>query len=303
MNYIKLINAFWQKRRERPEFDPYVISLFFALVSKANNEGWKSFEIYREDITALSGMSPSVYYKARKTLKDAGFIDFQEGASKLSQCRFNIIQLYSENTEGYTEGSTESDTEETQKAIQKAIQKAVPSKETYKPINPKPLNNLEPPRLFQDENSESLKAEPEKPKEKSSAKKEKVNRAAWKDLLQMPYQSEAFAAKWEEWIANRKAPYKTQVIEQRELTKLSAFNEAFAIFHIDRALAGNWTGLTFPETTRDFQRFLANQNQIIQSNGQPTHTHRQQQHGAGADLEAAVAMSRFLVGDGYKQAG
>lgn len=112
MNYIRLINAFWQLRRQRPDFDPYVISLYFALVDKANKEGWRQFQIYREDIINLAGMGPSTYYKARKILKDAGAISFQEGASKLSQCTYSILQLYATRTEGDTVRDTEGDTED-----------------------------------------------------------------------------------------------------------------------------------------------------------------------------------------------
>lgn len=295
MNYIKLINAFWHKRRDHPEFDPYVISLFFALVSKANNEGWKSFEIYREDITALAGMSPSVYYKARKTLKDAGFIDFQEGASKLSQCRFNIIQLYSENTEAYTEGSTEGDTEQTQKPIQKEV----PSNKTIKPINLKPLNNLGAPPL-KENNSEALKAEPEKPKEKSSAKKEKVQEHYFE---QSPYYDRQF------FLSSFTAT--SYPISEHPNTDTSYYYDQ--VKHWAEYGSGNnpgkqkkkdWLATARTFMKGDIEKGKLKRKTTSLQNGQSTYTNRQQQsNGVGADLEAAVAMSRFIVSDGYKQAG
>lgn len=145
MNYIKLINAFWQLRRKRADFDPYVITLYFALVSKANKEDWKSFQIYREDIVLLAGMGPTAYYKARKILKDAGAIEYKEGASKLSQCSFSIIQLYAASTVADTEGDTVADTEESMEGDTVGTTVADTEGDTIlnKPINPKtykPLN-------------------------------------------------------------------------------------------------------------------------------------------------------------------
>lgn len=112
----------------------------------------------------------------------------------------------------------------------------------------------------------NLKAEPEKPKEKSSAKKEKVSRP-WASEIQMPYPSKAFAEKWKEYCHYRETkkpkaiPFNSQSTEQRLLTKLSAYNEAFAIYQIDRAMESNWQGLVFLETPKDFKKFLENRDQ------------------------------------------
>lgn len=126
------------------------------------------------------------------------------------------------------------------------------------------------PELFENEISEGLEKK-EKPKEKKVApKKEKVSRVDWKHLLELPY-SEAFAEKWEEYISYRKTPYANQKIEQRVLTKLSAYNEAFAIHHIDRAMESGWTGLIFPETDNDFKKFLASKkNEQASNHNEPT---------------------------------
>lgn len=104
MNYIKLINAFWQIRRERTDFDPYVIALFFALVDLANRREWKPFTAYREDILTLSGMSTKPYYKAREILKDAKLLHYKEGSSKITKCCFTILQPLLTATDATTVG-------------------------------------------------------------------------------------------------------------------------------------------------------------------------------------------------------
>lgn len=136
MNYIKLINAFWQIKRERDDFDPYVISLFFALTGVANSQNWKSFSLYREDITIIASMSPSAYYKARKVLKEAGLINYVEGANKLSKCSFTVLPVYAINTVDDTVG----DTQQEQLPIQNKDGKDATSNTVDDAILNKPLN-------------------------------------------------------------------------------------------------------------------------------------------------------------------
>ena len=146
MNYIKLLNTFWQIRRERTDFDPYVISLYVALVSVANDkatkQAWGSFSIYREDITQLAGLSPTSYYKARKILKDAGLIDYTEGANKLSKSIFTINPVYATNTlDGTLQEQLTVPMGNGEPATEKTLSDTILNKpinlETYKPLEPK----------------------------------------------------------------------------------------------------------------------------------------------------------------------
>ncbi|WP_026463636.1 hypothetical protein [Adhaeribacter aquaticus] len=91
MNYIKLINNFWQVKRDREDFDSYVISLYFALLDIANRREWKPFSVYRDDILVLTNMSFKPYYKAREILRDSGLISCEEGANGRKKCSFTIL--------------------------------------------------------------------------------------------------------------------------------------------------------------------------------------------------------------------
>lgn len=91
MNYIKLINAFWEIKRSRSDFDPFVVSLYFTLLHLANKQNWGDFSAYREDIIGIAAMSHNSYYKARKILKESGLIEFNDGANKVSKCTFKLV--------------------------------------------------------------------------------------------------------------------------------------------------------------------------------------------------------------------
>jgi len=143
MNYIMLVNTFWEIRRERSDFDPYVISLYFALVNFANRNAWAGFSLYREDIIGLAGMSKNPYYKAREILKDAGLIEYEEGANGVSKCYFTVLEVSLKRTQ---QGHSK-DTEGT--AIGTILNKPINLK-TTKPINTKVLDLTEKEKSFLD---------------------------------------------------------------------------------------------------------------------------------------------------------
>lgn len=114
---------------------------------------------------------------------------------------------------------------------------------------------------FKDKNSDSLKAEPEKPKEKSSAKKEKGARP-WADQISFEdNDTPELRAKWQEWIEYKKlvgSSYKTQNGEQAELNKIKKYPLQFALYTIQLAIDKEWQGVVNRGTPDDYQAYANN---------------------------------------------
>ena len=79
MNYIELINNFWKAHREY-SFSPVEIALYFYLLDVSNGLGWKNpFNQANTFIVGVLGISEKTLYNARKTLQEAGLIEFESG--------------------------------------------------------------------------------------------------------------------------------------------------------------------------------------------------------------------------------
>ncbi|MDO6389039.1 hypothetical protein Q4E40_02785 [Pontibacter sp. BT731] len=104
MNYIKLINSFWELARDRTDFTAHVQSLYFALLYYANKSGWKTFGTYREDLLDRSKLSKKSYYTAREILKEAGLVTYKEGANGISKCLYTMIEASQKEDSGEDTG-------------------------------------------------------------------------------------------------------------------------------------------------------------------------------------------------------
>ena len=79
MNYIELINNFWRLHRGY-SFSPIEIALYFYLVDVCNGLGWKNpFNQTNTYIVGTLGISEKALYSARKSLEEAGLIEFESG--------------------------------------------------------------------------------------------------------------------------------------------------------------------------------------------------------------------------------
>ena len=79
MNYIELINNFWRLHRGY-SFSPIEIALYFYLVDICNGLGWKNpFNQTNTYIVGTLGISEKALYNARKSLEEAGLIEFASG--------------------------------------------------------------------------------------------------------------------------------------------------------------------------------------------------------------------------------
>lgn len=285
MNYIKLINRFWEIQRESKDIDAYAIALYFAIVGMSNSNKWQPVSLYRDDVLALARISKTTYYKVRTILKNAGLIDFKDGANGLTKCTFTVLisnvqcpinGTVDETVEVKNEGSVShalSQKEDAQCPINETIHintnKHINSlpKEEGKNKNQDSQNKIEdsePAKIISLPTEEN---EEEKEKKSSGQKKEK----GFEDVI-FPFDSPNFNEMWNIWIEYRKqrkekpyVPIGLQAVLTR-LAKDSNGDESEAIEIIKFSMSKNWTGL-YPE--RNKQTHSPNQQK---SNGKPKYS-------------------------------
>jgi hypothetical protein len=100
VNYIELINNFWALNKEY-SFTPNEKAVYFALLNKCNELGWKNPYNQSNGYLALdSGMSESAMVKARNTLKQKGLIAYQAGDGRRCNTVYKLIILKKGNNKG-----------------------------------------------------------------------------------------------------------------------------------------------------------------------------------------------------------
>ena len=82
MNYIAIINSFWDSATTNP-LSTGQVSLYFALLHICNRSNWTEwFAAPNQVLSVLTGLSRSGILKARNELKQRGLIDFREKERK-----------------------------------------------------------------------------------------------------------------------------------------------------------------------------------------------------------------------------
>lgn len=95
MNYIELINHFWQTRRS-VRLTSSEADLYFCILQESNLRGWANpFECPNKLICATIGMSESTLIDVRNRLQQKGLIKFEAGCRKSKSPFYHI--LYFEN--------------------------------------------------------------------------------------------------------------------------------------------------------------------------------------------------------------
>lgn len=90
MNYIKLINTFWDKA---PDLDGYKSDygiLYFSILDAVNRRNWKDVEIEYDRIIYQSKLGKRMYLDGRRWLKENGFITLIEGKGDYQKAKFGI---------------------------------------------------------------------------------------------------------------------------------------------------------------------------------------------------------------------
>lgn len=97
MTYLDLINQFWQKDLEF-SFTSTEVDVYFRLLDRCNRLGWKSpFNFSADQFMAqLKLRTKKPFDTARKTLRDAGLIEFKNGNGRGCTTEYTIIGAGSE---------------------------------------------------------------------------------------------------------------------------------------------------------------------------------------------------------------
>ena len=93
MNYIELINLFWQTRR-RVRLSSVEADLYFFLLQECNTQNWENpFECPNGLICVSIGMSGPTLIDARNRLQQKGFIEFVKGNRRAQSPVYTLLNL------------------------------------------------------------------------------------------------------------------------------------------------------------------------------------------------------------------
>ncbi len=92
MNYIELINSFWQYARGRePKLTVSAALLYFALLAESNSRGWQNpLFVGSATITAMTGIAGHTLIRARRELAAAGLIQYSAGSGRGNATAYKI---------------------------------------------------------------------------------------------------------------------------------------------------------------------------------------------------------------------
>ena len=119
MNYLSIINAFWDSATTNP-LSTGQVSLYMALLHVCNRSNWTEwFQAPNQVLSVLTGLSRSGILKARNELKQRGVIDFKERGTKAT-----IYRVIEENTQNSVQGQS-TIANSTQVGVQNGVRKGV----------------------------------------------------------------------------------------------------------------------------------------------------------------------------------
>jgi hypothetical protein len=262
MNYIALINQFWQLRRE-VTFSSTEADLYFYLLDISNGRNWKNpFQQSNTLICATIGVSEKPLITARNRLKQHGLIDFTPGV-KRSPSTYKLLLLENtlENLHPYrgecdsksgSESGSECDSlsgenppdinkhklkEEGSTASAASRTSDLEADSVAEPTSVKPISTTKPPRS----------------KKKPTATADEVA------ALPLPHPGETFAKRWATFRAGPKQAKKPLSALELMLTKLGNKPEGFAIVMLEMAIQGDWSGIENGGTAKAFEEWQAAQ--------------------------------------------
>lgn len=97
MNYIELLNQFWQTRR-RVQFSANETDLYFFLLQESNSRLWENpFECSNGIICATIGISEKTLIDVRNRLQTKGLISFAAGQKKKKSPVYTLLYCKNES--------------------------------------------------------------------------------------------------------------------------------------------------------------------------------------------------------------
>lgn len=226
MNYIELINNFWAIDLEAT-FSHAEVHLFFKLLEINNRLGWKNeFRYPNARLEGETGMRSKTLINTRQRLVDCGVLFYKKGNTR--------------NAGTYSFSYCKQPTKESN---QESIQ------ETNQPIEPTKESNQE---SNQGNNREVIKGIIGGTLTKQNKTKQRKSKS---EPLLFPFNSEKFLSLWKMLLEMPKWKKKVNHSLQLALNSLGKYDEGFAIELIEKAIEGNWQGVTFPNTPDDYEKW------------------------------------------------
>ncbi len=129
MNYLTIINAFWDWATTNP-LSTGQVSLYFALLHVCNKSNWTEwFQAPNQVLSVLTGLSRSGILKARNELKQKGLIDFKERGTKATLYKLIIANSKQKSTQDSTQAER-TIANSTQDSKQKSTQESKQAEKT-----------------------------------------------------------------------------------------------------------------------------------------------------------------------------
>lgn len=281
MNIFHLIKQF-KKVRNEVHISAIEQALYFELISICNENPWKDvFNISSPTLCQDLNISDNTLNKSRKKLSDIGLISFKTSRNKWIGCVYIINKKVDEKKlASYSNSESDKLLPYSIAADDKTASSAIGESDKIVASSSTTLSNFEddntiPPintnitikqeeiaqtsLLSPPEKTEPDKVEEERPKKPEKGKGARKKKSDEAELI-FPYSSERFLATWEILRHTPKWEKKLNYALQLSLNKLSNFQEDFAIYQMERAIESNWTGVVFPNTQDDYQKWLKNGN-------------------------------------------
>lgn len=218
MNYIELINWFWQCD-ETWEFTAIETRLYMYLLKVANALSWQQNPFWHSDIKTSVGARCSInsLKTARNRLVQAELIRVTPGGKGYGdKTRYEIL--------------------------------------TPK-LQPKPQPKLEPKVQPKVTPLTKLNQTKEIPPIPPKGEKGKVNGLQVVSSLSLPFQTERFSSLWNELANMPKWKKKPLTSLNIALKRLGKYDEPFACELISRAIEGNYQGIVFSNTDEEFLKW------------------------------------------------
>lgn len=90
MNYIKIMNWFWQEVPYRPGYKSEYGIVFLAVVDLCNRNDWRETSAEYDRMINRVRVSKRLYYEAIKWLSEEGMIGYQRGYNDYSPAKFSV---------------------------------------------------------------------------------------------------------------------------------------------------------------------------------------------------------------------
>lgn len=243
MNYIELINRFWEMD-ETWEFTCCETRLYFYLLKTANRLGWVDSWTHSDaKVSANVGVTARLFKTSRNRLVQAGLIGFQSGGKGHGdKTKYWIVDGQGDDL-GMQKRTPKCEPKRTPNRSPNRVPNRVPLYINKQKLN-KTNNPLYSPEVGGDEvelnSSTEIPDQPQAQERKNCAKKKEPLNTSFVEPSLQP-----IVADWLAYKSERGQTYRQRGFEvlYKKLVSLSNGNPAVAREIVEQSMANNWAGI------------------------------------------------------------